>query len=95
MLLIEGQGRIIEPGCSYLVKDEVWIGLCGSTTVIIMEEGEQRGICRKRTQEWRDRILAEEQSRKKLKKSKCVPSLTFECQLVPCLAEHEGMVSDD
>jgi hypothetical protein len=45
--LIEGQGRVIETGCSYLVKDEVWIGLCGSTTLVVMEEGDQRGACLK------------------------------------------------
>ncbi len=58
--LIEGQGRVIETGCSYLVKDEDWIGLCGSETVIvIVEEGQQRGACRKHTQEAQERILAE------------------------------------
>jgi hypothetical protein len=40
---IEGQGRVIETGCSYLVKDEVWIGLCGSTTLVVMEEGGREG----------------------------------------------------
>ena len=33
-----------------------------------MEEREQRGVCRKRAQESRERILAERQSPKKLKK---------------------------
>jgi hypothetical protein len=65
--LIEGQGLMTETGCSYLVKEEVLIGLCGNTTVVVMEEGEERGRCRKHTQE---RILAEMQSPKKLKKSK-------------------------
>ena len=42
--LIKGQGRVIGTGCSYPVKDEDGIGLCGSETVIvIMEEGEQQG----------------------------------------------------
>lgn len=31
-LLIEGQGQVIETSCSYLVKNEVRIGLCGYTT---------------------------------------------------------------
>lgn len=59
-LLIEGQGRLVETCCSYLVKDEVWIELCGSETVIIiMEERQQRGACCKHTQEAQERILAE------------------------------------
>jgi hypothetical protein len=68
--LIEGQGRVTETGCSYLVKEEVWIELCGSTTLVVMEEGEERGTCLKHTQESRERMLAEMQSPKKLKKSK-------------------------
>ena len=67
---IEGQGRVTETGCSYLVKKEVWIGLCGSTTVVVMEEGEERGTCLKYTQESRERMLAKTQSPKTLKKSK-------------------------
>jgi hypothetical protein len=67
---IEGQGRVTETGCSYLVKEEVWIGLCGSTTPVVMEEGEERGTCLKYTQESRERMLAEMQSPKKPKKSK-------------------------
>jgi hypothetical protein len=78
--LIEGQGRVTETGCSYLVKEEVWIGLCGSTTLVVMEEGEERGTCLKYTQESRARMLAEMRSPKKLKKPKssrmgqCAPS---------------------
>jgi len=68
--IIEGQGRVIEPGCSYVVKDEVWIGLCGRMTLVVMEEGEERGTCLKYAQESWARILAEMQSLKKLKKSK-------------------------
>jgi hypothetical protein len=60
---IEGQGRVTETGCSYLVKEEVWIGLCGSTTLVVMEEGEERGTCLQYTQESRERMRA-------LKKSK-------------------------
>jgi len=58
---IEGQGAITETGCSYLVKNEEWIGLLKSkpeTVIIVMEEGEQRGACRKRTQEWQKEMLA-------------------------------------
>jgi hypothetical protein len=67
---IEGQGRVTETGCSYIIKEEVWIGLCESTTLVVMEEGEERGTCLKYTQELRERRLAEMQSPKKLKKSK-------------------------
>jgi hypothetical protein len=75
--LIEGQGRVMETGYSYLIKDEVWIGLCGSTTLVVMEEGEMRGACLKHTQEMREKILTEIKSSKKLKKKsnpQCVPS---------------------
>lgn len=59
-VLIEGQGRLVDTCCSYIVKDEEWIGLCGSKTVIVvMEEGEQRGACRKKTLESQKRLLAE------------------------------------
>jgi hypothetical protein len=54
---VEGQGGVFRTCCSYLVKDEEWIGLCGSNTVIvIMEEGEQKGICRQRTLEAQTRV---------------------------------------
>ena len=57
--LIEGQGRVTKSGCSYLIKDEVWIELCGSTTLIVMEEGEERGRCLHYTQKLQERMLAE------------------------------------
>jgi hypothetical protein len=57
---IEGQGRLVDPGCSYLVEGEEWIGLCGNkTVVVVLEEGEQRGACRRATQEAQDKLLAE------------------------------------
>ena len=66
-ILLEGQGMFSETGCSYLVKDEGRIGLCGSnTTIVVMEEGEQRGVCLKRTQEAREAILS------KKSKPKCI-----------------------
>ena len=65
---IKGQGRVTKTGCAYTVKDEEWIWLCGTTTLVVMEEGEQRGVCRRRTQEERERILAEMKSPKRLKK---------------------------
>lgn len=66
--IIKGQGRVTKTGCAYTVKDEEWIWLCGTTTLVVMEEGEQRGVCRRRTQEAQERILAEMKSPKKLKK---------------------------
>ena len=73
---LEGQARVTETGCSYIVKDEVWIGLFGSTTLVVMEEGEQRGACLKNTQELQDKMLAKMQPSKKLKKS----TITALCQ---------------
>ena len=56
-VLIEGQGRLVDTCCSYIIKDEEWIGLCGSKTVIVvMEEGDQRGACRKHTLESQKRL---------------------------------------
>lgn len=37
--LIEGQERVTETAWSYLAKGEIWIGLYGSTTLIVLEEG--------------------------------------------------------
>lgn len=62
---IEGQGRLADTSCSYLVKDEESIGFCGSKTVIvILEEGEQRGVCRRHTQEWQEKLRAKESKSK-------------------------------
>jgi hypothetical protein len=66
--IMKGQGRVTETGYVYRVKDEEWIWLCGTTTLVVMEEGEQRGVCRRRTQEERERILAEMKSPKNLKR---------------------------
>jgi hypothetical protein len=75
-LFVEGQGYVTEAGCSYYVKDEVRIGVYGDTTLVIMEEGEQRGACLKYTQEVQERILAEMKAPKKLKKGKRTVSRT-------------------
>ena len=40
----------MESGCSYVIKDEVSIGLYGNTTLVVMEEGEERGACMKLTE---------------------------------------------
>ena len=41
----------MESGCSYVIKDEVSIGLYGNTTLVVMEEGEERGACMKRAEQ--------------------------------------------
>jgi hypothetical protein len=47
----------IEIGFSYIAKDEVWITLCDSkTAIVVIEEAEQKVICRKHTQETQERI---------------------------------------
>jgi hypothetical protein len=42
---------------------------CGSTTLVVMEEWEMRSACARYTQEMREKILAERQNPRKLKKS--------------------------
>ena len=66
--IIKGQGRVIDTGCAYQVKDEAWIWLCGTTTIVVMEEGEQRGECLRCTQESRELILAERDGTRKERK---------------------------
>lgn len=66
--IIKGQGRVIETGCAYRVKDEAWLWLCGTTTIVVMEEGEQRGECLRCTQESRELILAERNGSRKVRK---------------------------
>ncbi|KAH8600235.1 hypothetical protein B0O99DRAFT_682678 [Bisporella sp. PMI_857] len=70
--IIKGQGRFTEAGCAYRVKDEAWIWLCGTTTIVVMEEGEEKGRCLRDTQELRELILTERDGpgmmRKKAKK---------------------------
>lgn len=62
---------MIETGCAYRVKDETWLWLYGTTTIAVMEEGEQRGACLRWTRESQKSILAERDGRrKKMKKAK-------------------------
>jgi hypothetical protein len=69
--IIKGQGRVIDTGYAYRVKDEAWIWLCGMTTIVVMEEGEQRGECLRCTQESRELILAgRDGTRKERKRAK-------------------------
>ncbi len=49
---------MIDNSCGYRVKDEAWIWLCGTTTIVVMEEGEQKGECLRCTQESQELILA-------------------------------------
>ncbi len=66
--ITKGQGRAIDTGCAYRVKDEAWIWLCGTTTIVVIEEGEQRGKCLRCTQESRELILAERDGTRKERK---------------------------
>jgi hypothetical protein len=62
---------VIDTGYAYRVKDEAWIWLCGMTTIVVMEEGEQRGECLRCTQESRELILAgRDGTRKERKRAK-------------------------
>ncbi|KAK0639850.1 hypothetical protein B0T16DRAFT_497832 [Cercophora newfieldiana] len=65
-LFIEGQGMVIEPGYAYEIKDEEWIGLGGNTTILVMEEGEMKGVCSRNLKVKQEKILAEqEEARRK------------------------------
>ncbi|KAI9730920.1 MAG: hypothetical protein M1818_007994 [Claussenomyces sp. TS43310] len=68
--IIKGQGRVTDTGCAYRVKDEAWIWLCGTTTLVVMEEGEQRAECLRRTQDLRELILAERDGTRKERRAK-------------------------
>jgi hypothetical protein len=59
---------VIGTNCAYRVKDEAWLWLCGMTTIVVMEEGEQRGECLRCTQESRELILAEKDGSRKVRK---------------------------
>jgi hypothetical protein len=65
---IKGQGRVTETGCAYRVKDEAWLWLYGTTTIVVMEEGDQRGVCLRSTEESRELILAEMDGSRKVRK---------------------------
>jgi hypothetical protein len=66
--IIKGQGRVIETGCAYRVKDETWLWLCGTTARVVMGEGEQRGECLRCKQESRELILASKDRSRKVRK---------------------------
>lgn len=55
--VISGQGRAMHAGCAYHVRDEAWIWLRGMTTIVVMEEGDQRGECLRATQETRQLLV--------------------------------------
>jgi hypothetical protein len=66
--IIKGQGQVINTGYAYRVKDKAWIWLCGTTTIVVIKEGEQRGECLRYTQESRELILAEKDGTRKERK---------------------------
>jgi hypothetical protein len=69
--IIKGQGRVIETGCVYYIKDEAWLWLYRTTTIVVIEEGEQRGECLRYIQESQEQILAErDRPRKERKRAK-------------------------
>jgi hypothetical protein len=62
---LDGRSAIKEPGYAYALKDEEMIGLLGTTRVLIMEEGEMRGICAHKTKEAQEKYRAEQEAREK------------------------------
>ena len=64
-IFIDGQGKFIEPGYAYVVKDEEWIGLGGNTTVFVMEEGEMKGICAQKVNEGQERYRIDKEAAKR------------------------------
>ncbi|KAI3325017.1 hypothetical protein HD806DRAFT_553188 [Xylariaceae sp. AK1471] len=65
VIFIDGQGKIIEPGYAYVVKDEEWIGLGGNTTIFVMEEGEMKGICAQKLEEAQEKYWADQEAAKR------------------------------
>ena len=59
VIFVDGQGALVEPGYAYRIKDEECLGLGGNTTVLIMEEGDAKGLCVKQTKEWQEKYNAE------------------------------------
>lgn len=49
LIFIHGLAALVEHGFAYWVKDEEWQRLGGHATLLIMEEGEMKGPCAKRT----------------------------------------------
>lgn len=60
LFTIKGQGRVTKTGCAYTDKDEEWVWLCGTTTLLVMEGAEgcvsQTHAGRARTHSGRDEI---------------------------------------
>ena len=59
---------MIETGCAYRIKDEAWLWLWGTTTIVVMEEGEQRGEYLRCTRESQELTLAERDGYRKVRK---------------------------
>jgi len=66
--IIKGQGRLLQTGCAYRIKDEVWLWLCGTTTIVIMEEGEMKGECMRSTRESQALLLAQKEGSRRERK---------------------------
>jgi hypothetical protein len=58
---------VTETGCAYCVKDEASLWLCGTTTIVVMEEGDQRGECLRRTRESQALLLAKRDGSRKVR----------------------------
>lgn len=65
VIFIDKQGALIEPGYAYVVRDEEWIGLGGNTTILVMEEGEMKGICAQKLKEEQEEYRAEKEAAKR------------------------------
>ena len=59
---------MIETNYADRVKDEAWLWLRGTTTIVVIKEGEQRGECVRCTQESRELILTERDGPRKVRK---------------------------
>ena len=71
-LAIKGQGWVEATGCAYRIKDEQMVWLLGTATIVIMEEGEQRGVCTRDTRRfqelWAEAHKGDRKTRKRAKK---------------------------
>lgn len=57
-----------EPGCAYVMKNETWIWLGGNTTILVMEEGEMKGLCAQKTKEFQEKYRAEKEAEERKQK---------------------------
>lgn len=64
VIFVEGQGAFVEPGYAYAMRDEEWLGFGGDAVVVIMEEGDMKGICALKTRELQEKWEAQQDTRK-------------------------------